>query len=105
MLLTPHFFWGMHQSEEGGEFDFTDPHDIDKLLAMAAEEGLYVIARPGPYINAEVSMGGLPTWMVNKMAGSLRSTDPSVLDPSKAGSAPSTRSRRSTRSPTAAARC
>ncbi|WP_461109595.1 beta-galactosidase [Tessaracoccus terricola] len=81
--VSLYFFWGMHQSEEGGEFDFSAPHDLDRLLTMAAEEGLYVIARPGPYINAEVSMGGLPGYMVNKSAWSLRSTDPSVLEPSK----------------------
>ncbi|TRY20297.1 glycosyl hydrolase family 35 [Tessaracoccus rhinocerotis] len=82
--VSLYFFWGMHQSVEGGEFDFSAPHNIDRLLEMAAEEGLYVIARPGPYVNAEISMGGLPGFMVNKNAGSLRSTDPSVLEPSKA---------------------
>ena len=31
-----------------------------ELLTIAEEEGLYVIARPGPYINAEISMGASP---------------------------------------------
>nr|WP_255436370.1 beta-galactosidase [Tessaracoccus sp. MC1756] len=81
--VSLYFFWGFHQNEEGGPFDFSGPRDLDKLLTLAAEEGLYVIARPGPYVNAEVSMGGLPAYMVNKTAGSLRSTDASVLEPSK----------------------
>ncbi|MDO5736967.1 MAG: beta-galactosidase, partial [Propionibacteriaceae bacterium] len=81
--VSLYFFWGMHQAEENGEFDFTGPRDIDKLLTMASEEGLYVVARPGPYINAEVAMGGLPQWMVNKNNQYLRSTDPEVLKPSK----------------------
>ena len=50
---------------------------------MAQEEGLYVIARPGPYVNAEISMGGLPAWMTN-YSGGLRTTDPKVLAASKA---------------------
>ena len=57
-----YFFWGYHQSHSGGPIDFTGIRDVDLLLKMAAEEGLYVIARPGPYINAEVSMGGMPAW-------------------------------------------
>lgn len=50
---------------------------------MAKEEGLYVIARPGPYVNAEISMGGLPAYMTNYAASSLRSTDPKALAASK----------------------
>lgn len=50
---------------------------------MAAEEGLYVIARPGPYVNAEISMGGLPAYLTNRAAG-LRTTDPENLADAKA---------------------
>ncbi|MCI7552290.1 MAG: beta-galactosidase [Actinomycetaceae bacterium] len=78
-----YFFWGMHQSEEGGSFDFEPGtfRDIDLLLTMAEEEGLYVIVRPGPYVNAEISMGGLPAYMTNYWA-KLRSTDPQVMEAS-----------------------
>jgi hypothetical protein len=78
-----YFFWGLHQTEPGGAFDFTGIRDLDLLLTMAEEEGLYVIARPGPYVNAEISMGGLPAYMTNREAG-LRSTDPENLADSKA---------------------
>lgn len=70
-----YFFWGLHRSAPGGAFDFSGIKDVDLLLTMAAQEGLYVIARPGPYVNAEISMGGLPAYMTNR-AASLRSTDP-----------------------------
>ncbi|MGP9537988.1 beta-galactosidase [Brachybacterium sp. AOP43-C2-M15] len=73
-----YFFWGLHQTTPGGPFDFTGIKDLDLLLTMAAEEGLYVIARPGPYVNAEISMGGLPAYMTNR-AAPLRSTDPENL--------------------------
>ena len=78
-----YFFWGLHQSEPGGPFDFSGIRDLDLLLTMAEEEGLYVIARPGPYVNAEISMGGLPAYMTNREAG-LRSTDTENLADSKA---------------------
>lgn len=83
--VSLYFFWGLHQSKEGGPFDFSKDtiKDLDLLLTMAQEEGLYVIARPGPYVNAEISMGGLPAWMTN-YSGGLRTTDPKVLAASKA---------------------
>ena len=83
--VSLYFFWGLHQSKEGGPFNFSKGtiKDLDLLLTMAQEEGLYVIARPGPYVNAEISMGGLPAWMTN-YSGGLRTTDPKVLAASKA---------------------
>src|SRR4051794_27786641 len=54
-----YFDWGYH-SAAPGKYDFTGVRDVDKVLDMAQEAGLYVIARPGPYINAQVDGGGFP---------------------------------------------
>ncbi|MFF1925595.1 beta-galactosidase [Streptomyces sp. NPDC058221] len=75
--VSLYFFWGYHSSEPG-TYDFSGVRDIDRLLTMAEEEGLYVIARPGPYINAEVSMGGLPPYM-STYGGEQRTADPQNL--------------------------
>ncbi|WP_405902199.1 beta-galactosidase [Streptomyces sp. NBC_00656] len=75
--VSLYFFWGYHSSKPGS-YDFTGVRDIDRLLTMAEQEGLYVIARPGPYINAEVSMGGLPPYM-STYAGEQRTADPQNL--------------------------
>src|SRR5450756_456850 len=48
-----YFDWAYH-SPKPGVYDFTGVRDVDKLLDIANEVGIYVIARPGPYINAEV---------------------------------------------------
>ena len=48
-----------------GVYDFTGVRDMDQLLDMAQEVGLYVIARPGPYINAEIDGGGFPGWLTH----------------------------------------
>ncbi|MFE1754825.1 beta-galactosidase [Streptomyces anandii] len=72
-----YFDWGYH-SPKPGVYDFTGVRDVDRLLDMAEEAGLYVIARPAPYINAEVDSGGLPGWMTTK-AGRNRSDDPRFL--------------------------
>ncbi|MDN5797961.1 MAG: beta-galactosidase [Intrasporangium sp.] len=71
--VSLYFFWGYHSSRPG-QFDFTGVRDIDRLLTMAEQEGLYVIARPGPYINAEASMGGLPAYLAN-YGGAPRTLD------------------------------
>ncbi|MFF7946074.1 beta-galactosidase [Streptomyces griseorubiginosus] len=72
-----YFDWGYH-SPKPGVYDFTGVRDVDKLLDMAEEAGLYVIARPAPYINAEVDSGGLPGWLTTK-AEDNRSDDPRFL--------------------------
>ncbi|MFD4263695.1 beta-galactosidase, partial [Streptomyces sp. NPDC058534] len=75
--VSLYFFWGYHSSKPGS-YDFSGIRDIDRLLTMAEEEGLYVIARPGPYINAEASMGGLPAYMTTH-GGEERTADPQNL--------------------------
>lgn len=69
-----YFDWGYH-SPRRGVYDFSGVRDVDRLLDMAAEVGIYVIARPGPYINAETDGGGLPGWLATE-AGKPRSTAP-----------------------------
>ena len=68
--VTIYFNWAYH-SPKPGVYDFSGVRDVNKLLDMATEVGLYVIARPGPYINAETSGGGLPGWLTTQ-AGRAR---------------------------------
>ena len=72
-----YFDWDYH-SPAPGVYDFTGVRDVDKLLDMAEQAGLYVIARPAPYINAEVDSGGLPGWLTTKEEKN-RSNDPRFL--------------------------
>jgi beta-galactosidase GanA len=69
-----YFHWGYH-SPRRGVYDFSGIRDVDKLLDMARDAGIYVIARPGPYINAETDAGGFPDWLVTT-AGKPRSPSP-----------------------------
>jgi beta-galactosidase GanA len=72
-----YFDWGYH-SPAPGVYDFTGVRDMDKLLTIADQVGLYVIARPGPYINAEVDGGGFPGWLTTQ-AGKARTDAPDYL--------------------------
>ena len=76
--VSLYFDWGYH-SPAPGMYDFTGVRDVDRLLDMADELGMYVIARPGPYINAEVDGGGFPAWLTTK-AGAPRTSDPGYTD-------------------------
>lgn len=58
-----YFNWNYH-SKKQGEYDFSGIKDVRKVLKAAKEVGLFVIARPGPFINAEVNAGGLPFWLL-----------------------------------------
>ncbi|MBR1775865.1 beta-galactosidase [bacterium] len=58
-----YFNWNYHSSAPG-EYDFSGIKDVRKVLNAAKEAGLFVIARPGPFINAEVNAGGLPFWLL-----------------------------------------
>lgn len=60
-----YFNWNYHSKSEG-EYDFSGIKDIRKVLQAAKETRLFVIARPGPFINAEVNAGGLPFWLLKK---------------------------------------
>jgi beta-galactosidase GanA len=72
--VSIYFDWAYH-SPAPGVYDFTGVRDVNRLLDMASEVGIYVIARPGPYINAETDSGGFPGW-VDTLKGRSRSSAP-----------------------------
>ena len=75
--VTPYFDWDYH-SAAPGVYDFSGVRDINEFLNMAQEAGLYVIARPGPYINAETDAGGFPGWLVTQ-SGTARTNAPDFV--------------------------
>lgn len=53
--------------------------DLQPFFDAAKQAGIYLLARPGPYINAEVSGGGFPGWL-QRINGTLRTRDPGYWD-------------------------
>lgn len=51
---------------------------LEPFFDAAKEAGIYLLARPGPYINAEASGGGFPGWL-QRVNGTLRTSDEAYL--------------------------
>ncbi len=63
--LRIYFHWGFHNIREG-TYRWDGNRDVDALLKICEELGLYVFVAAGPYICAETSAGGYPLWMVSR---------------------------------------
>ncbi|KAK7987253.1 family 35 glycosyl hydrolase, partial [Apiospora saccharicola] len=60
-----------------GVLDFeTGAHNFASIMTLAKELGMYMIIRPGPYVNAEANAGGFPLWVTTGAYGELRDNDP-----------------------------
>ncbi|MEW2402503.1 glycoside hydrolase family 35 protein [Streptomyces sp. NPDC046862] len=67
--------WNFHQPREDEAPRFDGWRDVERFIRTAGEEGLDVVVRPGPYICAEWSGGGLPSWLTGRDVA-IRSSDP-----------------------------
>ncbi|XP_067289423.1 beta-galactosidase-1-like protein 2 [Pseudorasbora parva] len=76
--LTVDVPWSLHQPERE-EFHFQGGLDIEAFLHLAAEVGLWVILRPGPYIGSDLDLGGLPSWLLRDREMMLRTTYPGFI--------------------------
>jgi len=71
--------WNFHETEEG-KYDFhSEMHDLIKFLQLAKELNLPVVLRPGPYICAEWTGGGLPGWLQSNPELKLRTYEKNFI--------------------------
>ncbi len=73
-----YFPWNHHETAPGS-WQFEGEHDVDRFLSLMAEEGIHVVARPGPYICSEWDGGAIPAWHLTG-GMPIRSADPKWLD-------------------------
>lgn len=71
-------YWGLLEGNPG-HVNTDGIFALDEFFRAAKEAGIYLVARPGPYINAETAAGGLPGWTL-RIKGTLRSTSPDYLN-------------------------
>lgn len=78
-VLQTYVEWSSHEPEPD-VYDFSGICDLETFIKTAQEEDLLVILRPGPFIDAERDMGGLPYWLLRKNKDmKLRSSDSTYL--------------------------
>ncbi|KAK3298537.1 glycoside hydrolase family 35 protein [Chaetomium fimeti] len=69
--------WALLEGKPG-EFRAEGVFDVGKFMEVAREVGVWLVARPGPYINGEVTGGGLPGW-IQRLKGHPRTADVDYL--------------------------
>ncbi|OCH94229.1 hypothetical protein OBBRIDRAFT_789567 [Obba rivulosa] len=55
-----------------GVLDFNDWRALTPIYEAASQAGIFIVLRPGPYINAETTAGGIAHWVTSRTAGELR---------------------------------
>ena len=76
--IDTYFAWNVHEPNEG-EWNFEGDADCGAFLDLCAELGLWVIARPGPFICAEWDFGGFPWWLGLKEGVKFRAYNETYL--------------------------
>ncbi|KAI1122846.1 glycoside hydrolase family 35 protein [Nemania abortiva] len=62
-----------------GHFSAEGVFAYEPFFEAASKAGIYLFARPGPYINAEVSGGGYPRWL-QRNTGILRTNESAYME-------------------------
>eukprot|EP01113_Clastostelium_recurvatum_P013639 TRINITY_DN1727_c0_g1_i1.p1 TRINITY_DN1727_c0_g1~~TRINITY_DN1727_c0_g1_i1.p1 ORF type:complete len:771 (+),score=128.12 TRINITY_DN1727_c0_g1_i1:272-2314(+) len=65
--IQTYVFWNLHERVQG-KYDFSGNGNLSLFLQTAADNGLFVNLRIGPYVCAEWAYGGLPVWL-NQVPG------------------------------------
>ncbi|KAK9466364.1 glycoside hydrolase superfamily [Lipomyces arxii] len=73
--VSIYFHWGYHSLNESNSVYLGVGRDINAILQAAKRAGLYIIARPGPYIHAETTGGGIPGWLLNRKDVQIRTNE------------------------------
>ncbi|KAG6117237.1 hypothetical protein E4U14_007998 [Claviceps sp. LM454 group G7] len=77
-LVSFYVDWALLEGKQG-EFRADGIFDLGPFFEAAKKAGIYLLARPGPYINAEVSGGGFPGYL-QRLKGVLRSSAQDYLN-------------------------
>lgn len=77
--IGTYVFWNLHEPQKD-KFDFSGNNNVAEFVRIAAEEGLWVILRPSPYVCAEWEFGGYPYWLQNEKGLIVRSREEQYLN-------------------------
>ena len=57
--------WNWHEEMEN-KFNFKGERDIEEWIKIVENSGIYMLAKPGPFICAEWDFGAFPNWLIPK---------------------------------------
>lgn len=78
--VATYVFWNYHETAPG-KWDWTTGNrNIRAFLKAAADEGMMVILRPGPYACGEWEFGGYPWWLQKVKGMEIRTYNKPFLD-------------------------
>ncbi|KAI0350174.1 hypothetical protein OH77DRAFT_1593752 [Trametes cingulata] len=69
--VSIYIHWGL-TNPAPGVFDFDDWRALQPMFDAAKLAGIFITLRPGPYINAETTAGGLALWSTSLVEGDVR---------------------------------
>lgn len=78
--VTTYVFWNYHEKTPGVWDWKTGNRNIRGFIKAAAQEGMMVILRPGPYACAEWEFGGYPWWLQKSKGLIIRTYNRPFLD-------------------------
>ncbi|MCL7024181.1 hypothetical protein MKW94_007274 [Papaver nudicaule] len=61
-VIQTYVFWNIHEPVQG-QFNFEGKYDLVKFIKLIQKNGMYVVLRIGPFIEAEWNFGGFPVWL------------------------------------------
>ncbi|KAL5524689.1 hypothetical protein ACEPAF_9834 [Sanghuangporus sanghuang] len=69
--ISVYTHWGLINPSPG-VVDFDGFRALQPLFDAAKATGIWIVLRPGPYINAETTAGGIAHWVTSQVSGTLR---------------------------------
>ena len=75
--VATYVFWRVHEPEPG-RFAWSGDRDLRAFVELAADHGLDVVVRLGPWAHGECRYGGFPDWLVERGLRT-RTNDPDYL--------------------------
>ena len=66
--------WNVHEPKPE-EYSFDKQNDLMQFIELVHSEGLLLILRPGPYIDAELDFGGFPWWLAKDQTLKMRTSE------------------------------
>lgn len=77
-VIGCYWFWGFIEPKPG-KFDFSGSNNVRLFTELCKKHDMLVFERIGPFCNAEIMNGGLPSWLFG-MPLTERSNDPAYLE-------------------------